>query len=317
MHFKIRQLEGFMAAAETGSFSAAADRLCMTQPAFSQLVRELEKIVGTRLFDRTTRRIELTEAGQLLLTQARRPLEDLEFAWQSVAEMASGSRGSVSYAILPSAAFSVGTRAVARFRSEFPNVKVRQLEDQDRLLVDKVLDREVDFGVGMMSRAEPVLRFDELFVDELVAVLRQEDPAARSKTIAWAALKEVPLVLLPPTSSVRRLTDAGLSLAGAPPQPDYEVLNMVTALTMVRQGLGVTILPRIALDSLRMDGLVHRRLADPRPMRSIGVVRRADRVLSPAAERFIAYLAEESAPSRLPQPPRSALGRSLSSAVGG
>jgi DNA-binding transcriptional LysR family regulator len=315
MHFKIRQLEGFMAAAETGSFSAAADRLCMTQPAFSQLVRELEKIVGTRLFDRTTRRVELTEAGQLLLAQARRPLEDLEFAWQSVAAMASGSRGSVSYAILPSAAFSVGTRAVARFRCEFPNVKVRQLEDQDRLLVDKVLDREVDFGVGMMARAEPALRFDELFVDELVAVLRQDDVLARRKTIAWADLKEVSLVLLPPTSSVRRLMDTGLALAGAQRQPDFEVLNMVTALTMVRQGIGVTVLPRIALDSMGMDGLVHRRLADPRPMRSIGVVRRADRVLSPAAERIIAYLVEESRPSRLPQPPRCALGRSLSAAL--
>ena len=316
MKFKIRQLEGFLAAAETGSFSAAADRLFMTQPAFSQLVSELEKIVGTRLFDRTTRRIELTEAGQLLLTQVRRPLEDLGFAWQSVSEMAAGSRGSVSYAILPSAAFSVGTRAIARFRSEFPQVKVRQLEDQDRLLVDKVLDREVDFGVGMMARNEPALRFDELFVDELVAVLREDDPAAARRQVPWSLLKEAPLVLLPPTSSVRRLMDAGLALAGAPRAPDFEVVNMVTALTMVRQGLGVTVLPRIALDSMRMDGLVHRRLADPRPMRRIGVVRRADRVSSPAVERFIAYLAEESAPSRLPQPPRSALGRSLSAALG-
>lgn len=315
MNFKIRQLEGFIAAADHRSFSAAADRMCMTQPAFSQLIQELEKIVGTRLFDRTTRRMELTEAGQLLLAQARRPVEDLQFAWESVAEMASGSRGSVSFAILPSAAFSIGTRAVARFHSDFPKVKVRQLEDQDRLLMDKVLDREVDFGVGMMARPEPALQFHELFVDELMAVLRHDDPGARKRKIAWADLRDAGLILLPPTSSVRRLTDAGLALAGYSRAPDFEVVNMVTSLTMVRQGLGMTILPRIALDSMRMDGLVHRPLTDPRPMRSIGIVRRTDRVLSPVAERFIAYLAEESAPSSLPQPPRGALRHSLTSAL--
>lgn len=301
-----------MAAAQTRSFSAAAGRMFMTQPAFSQLIRELESLVGTRLFDRTTRRIELTEAGRLLLAQARRPLEDLQHAYESVTELASGNRGSVSYAILPSAAFGVGTRAIARFRADFPAVKVQQLEDQDRLLLEKVLNREVDFGVGMFGRAEPALQFDELFVDELVAVLRQDHPHAAKRRIAWSDFKDAALILLPPTSSVRRLVEAGLAVAGCQREPSFEVINMVTALAMVREGLGITVLPRFALDSMRMDGLVHRRFADPWPMRRIGIVRRSDRVLSAAAERFIEYLVEQSAPSLLPQPTRSAMEKSLS-----
>ena len=96
MNFKLRQLEGFIAVAEGRSFSAAADRLFMTQPAFSQLIKELETVVGTRLFDRTTRKVELTEAGRVLFAQSHRPLEDLQHAYQSVSELASGRRGSVS-----------------------------------------------------------------------------------------------------------------------------------------------------------------------------------------------------------------------------
>lgn len=316
MNFKLRQLEGFIAAAEALSFSAAAERMFMTQPAFSQLIRELEHLVGTRLFDRTTRRIELTEAGRLLLAQARRPLEDLQHAYESVAELAAGSRGSVSYAILPSAAFSVGTRAIARFRADFPGVKIQQMEDQDRLLIDKVLDREVDFGVGVYRRADAALSFDELFVDELVVVLRCDHPRAARRQIAWADLKDEPLILLPPTSSVRGLVNAGLALEGGQREPSFEVINMVTALAMVREGLGLTVLPRIALDMMGMDGLVHRRFADPRPMRRVGVVRRTDRPLSAAAEHFIQYLVRQSAPSLLPQPRRDALSRSLSLGLG-
>lgn len=317
MNFKLRQLEGFVAAAETRSFSVAAGKMFMTQPAFSQLIRELESLVGTRLFDRTTRRVELTEAGRLLLAQARRPLEDLQHAYESVAELASGGRGSVSFAILPSAAFSVGTRAIARFHIDFPGVKVHQMEDQDRLLLEKVLNREVDFGVGMLGKPDPVLQFDELFVDELVAVLPHDHPLAAKRQIAWGAFKDAALILLPPTSSVRRLVDAGLAVAGCQREPSFEVLNMVTALAMVREGLGITVLPRIVLDSMRMDALVHRRFADPRPMRRVGVVRRADRILSTAAEHFIGYLKAESMPSRLPQPPRSAMLQSQSLGLGG
>src|SRR4051812_31823907 len=115
MNFKLRQLEGFLAAAQARSFSAAAEKMAMTQPAFSQLVRELEHLAGTRLFERTTRRVELTEAGRVLLAQVRRPLEDLQHAHESLAELAAGRAGSVTFAILPSAAFQVGTRTVARF----------------------------------------------------------------------------------------------------------------------------------------------------------------------------------------------------------
>ncbi len=110
-NFKLRQLEGFVAAADSGSFSHAALQLAMTPPAFSQLIRELESSLGMLLFERTTRRIDLTDAGRQLLHSVRRPLEDLNGAYSDMRDLAGGKRGRVS--------FSIGL-SCSRYRSRFP-----------------------------------------------------------------------------------------------------------------------------------------------------------------------------------------------------
>ncbi|ETF03010.1 hypothetical protein W822_09290 [Advenella kashmirensis W13003] len=312
MNFKLRQLEGFIAAADEHSFSSAAERLCMTQPAFSQLIRELETLLGARLFERTTRRVDLTEAGQLLYTQAKRPIEDLHHAYLAVTQLADGTRGVVRFAALPSVAFGLGARAVGRFRADFPDVQVLQIEDQDRLLADKVLNREVDFGIGMAGRTNAVLRFDHLFFDDLVVVVAQEHPLIHKKQAEWRDLTNEKLILLPSTSSVRRLVDAGLARLGAHREPAHEVVNMVTSLAMVRAGLGVTVLPRLALDALKMDGLAFRPFGESSPMRRIGILRRTDRDLSPAAQRFIEYVQHEASLGDALRPQVDALRKSLS-----
>ncbi len=293
MNFKLRQLEGFVAAADMAAFSRAADQLSMTQPAFSQLIRELENVAGVRLFERTTRRVELTEAGRMLLAQVRRPLEDLHHAYTSLQELAEGARGLVTYAALPSAAFCIGTRAIAQLRDHFPAVQVRQIEDQNGLLINKVLQREVEFGLGMLSHPDPALSFDFMFVDELVVVMPENHPQARKKVLAWTDLIDPPLILLPPSSSSRRLVDAGLAQVGCDREPTFEVVNMVTALSMAYEGLGLTVQPRVALESMKMDGLVYRQLDNPRPLRRMGIIRRSDRPLSAAAEKLIGFLHEE------------------------
>jgi LysR family carnitine catabolism transcriptional activator len=293
MNFKLRQLEGFIAAAELGAFGKAAERMAMTQPAFSQLIRELETMLGVRLFERSTRRIELTEGGRLLLAQVKRPLEDLQHAYDNLREMADGKIGTVVFATLPSAAFGLGTRAVAKLRERFPKVQVRQIEDQNDLLIERVLHREVEFGLSMYSHEVAELEFEFLFVDELVAVLRADHPAAASRQITWTQLAKLPLALLPAPSSVRRLVDARFAQIGSYGVPAFEVVHMVTALSMARAGVGVTVLPRISLEAMNMDGLVYRRLSSPRPERRIGILRRSDRPLSAAAETLIACLREQ------------------------
>ncbi len=290
MNLKLRQLQGFAAAATHGSFSAAARELAMTQPAFSQLVRELETSLRIKLFERTTRRVELTEAGRRFLAMIQRPLDDLNDAYRFAREMAAGTRGRIVFASLPSVAFSLVTLALARFKALHPAITVRLIEEQDFNIAGKVLHREVDFGIGTLGASHKELAFRELLPDELVAVYPARHALALKRRITWRDLAAEALVLLPKQSSVRALAEHGFAAAGAAREPDYEVANMVTALSMVRAGLGITVMPRMVLAELNMKGLAAGRINAPRPVRTIGIITRDDRPLSPAAAAYVELL---------------------------
>ena len=307
MNFKLRQLQGLLALARTGSFSRAAVATSMTQPAFSQMIRELEAALDVRLVDRTTRRVELTEAGRALTGMVGRPLEELSDAWVSLREFAAGARGSIALALLPSAAFGFVIRALAVFRQRNPRVQVTLSEEQNDVLLQKVRDREVDFGIGILPGEDTRLEAADLFTDELVAVLPAGHRLAAKPTLPWPLLAGEPLILLPRPSSVRQMVDGALASHGVVCKPAFEVANMVTAAGMARHGLGVTVLPWLALAEMRQQGLRVRRLGSPRPLRRVGVVRRRDRALSPAATDFLAILDDERArfaPQALATPSR-------------
>lgn len=285
-NFKLRQLQGFLAAAELGSFALAAMRLSMTPPAFSQLIRELESSLGVSLFDRTTRRLDLTAAGQQLLLGVRRPLQDLDHVNADMRALVQGSSGRIAFSILHSLAFGIGTRALAALHVQHPSISVQMIEDQNDVLVERVINREVDFGIGMSTRVIDELSFEPLFFDELVAVFRSGHLLSKHEVIEWTQLAEHPLILLPPKSSVRRLVEASLLITGMPRKPGHEVVSMVTAINMAAADLGVTIVPRLSLPSLRVEHMVHRPIGDPKPLRRIGIIRRSHRSI-PLAEKYV------------------------------
>jgi LysR family transcriptional regulator, carnitine catabolism transcriptional activator len=304
MNFKLRQLQGLLALARAGSFSRAAAATAMTQPAFSQMIRELEATLDVRLFDRTTRRVDLTEAGRTLVGLVQRPVDELEDAWLDLRGFATGTRGRIALALLPSAAFGFVTRALAAYRTLNPLVQVTLREEQNDVLLQKVRDREVDFGIGILAASDPDLQASDLFVDELVAVLASGHRLAARSVLSWKALASEPLILLPRPSSVRQLVEASLARKHAACEPAFEVANMLTAASMARSGLGITVLPWLALAEMRQDGLDIRRIGAPRPLRRVSIVRRRDRRPGPAAQAFLALL-EEGRTRFLPQAPHT------------
>lgn len=293
MNLKLRQVAGFVAVTRCGSFSAAARELAMTQPAFSQLIRQLETALGVRLFERTTRRVELTEAGSRFLAMVQRPLDDLNDAAAFMRDMAAGRRGRIAFASLPSVAFALATGALGRFKAKHPGTHVRLIEEQNLNIIEKVLAREIDFGVGTLAAAHAELDFAPLIEDELVAVFPARHAFARRRTLTWTALAGEPLVLLTGRSSVRALVEQHFAAAGLSAEPTYDVAGMVTALAMVRAGLGVTVMPRIALGELNMTALASARFVPPRPTRLIGIITRRERALSPAAQAYVELLFSE------------------------
>lgn len=290
MNFSLRQLEGFAAAVRVGSFTGAAQKVGMTQPAFSQLIRALEGVVGSRLFDRTTRKIKLTEPGRRFLNMIERPLDDLSQANIDVRELAAGTRGRIVIGTLPSVSFGHLARSLAEFKARHPAVVIRLIEGANPDLVESVLNREVDFGIGALTTPHNKLVFCELLRDELVAVYPVGHAISRKRKVSWRELSKQTLILLYKRSSSREVIDRGFAVAGVTAEPAYEIANMVTSLSMVRAGLGVTIMPRMALPALNMQGLRFKSIGYPCPSRAIGIITRIDRPPPPAAAKYIEML---------------------------
>jgi LysR family carnitine catabolism transcriptional activator len=286
-NLKIRQLEGFVAAADSGSFVTAAANVALTPAAFSQLIQELERTLGISLFERTTRRVELTDAGRRLLASVRRPLSDLADVNADMKALAGGLRGKVALSILHSLAFGIGTAAIAELRATHPNISVKMIEDQNEILIERVRSREVDIGLGMFTKAYDDLEFQPLFEDDLVVVMPSKHPLCKVKSVSWSQLAANPLVLLQPKSSVRVLVEAGLTVAGNPTQELTEVVSMVTALNFCRAGFGITVLPQLSLSSLKLDNMSVRPIGEPKPKRKIGLLRRANRPALPAEIQLV------------------------------
>lgn len=264
----------------------------MTQPAFSQLISQLESTLRLRLFDRTTRHVQLTNAGERLLAMVERPLNDLRDAYRHVSEMAAGTRGHLVFASLHSVAFGFVILALGRFKSRYPSITVRLIESNNLSLIDRVLNREVDFAIGTLPVPQRELAFRKLLQDELRVIFPSSHSLAGRSKITWHDIASESIVLAPKGSGARELAERGFAASQITCDPHYEVVNMVTALSMVRARLAVTIMSSTALGELNMKGLCSARISDPRPVRTIGIITRIDRALSTVAQTYVDLLFE-------------------------
>jgi DNA-binding transcriptional LysR family regulator len=294
----LKQLRAFVAIGRLGSFTRAAGALHTTQPALSARIRELEAALAIRLFDRSTRSVRLTQAGEDLLPVVERALDDLGSVLDRAKDVAARGAGRVAVASLPSIASRVLPVAVARVRARYPGLAVT-LRDA---LADRVLELvragEVDFGVTGAVGGDPALAFAPLFSDRIVAVLPARHPLARARRVALEALIEHPLILMDRDSSVRQVVDGTCAALGRLPAPVFEATFMSTAVGLVRAGLGITLLPSSAHEVAAAKDLAVRAIDHPGLVRRIGVLSLKARSLSPAAQVLVDELARDVAVAR-------------------
>ncbi|WP_255553127.1 LysR family transcriptional regulator [Denitromonas iodatirespirans] len=286
----MRQLQALVAIAEEGTFSAAASRICLSQPALSLLVKQLEEVLALKLFHRTTRKVELTPAGHELLQTARRVLGEIDEGLSQLHDYADCRRGRVTVAALPSLASGLLAEAVASFRREFPNVRVVIRDGVADAVVASLKTGEADFALGFALPGEDDLVATTLLMDTLVAVARKGLFRATRKELAWADLAKHPLIAMARDTSIRRLTDTAFGQLGLDPLPAYEVSFMTTALALVENGEGNAVLPSSALPTVMPEALQRLALHTPRVQRQICILERKGRQRSPAAAQMIAHL---------------------------
>lgn len=290
--FTLRQIEAFIAVAEAHSFTVAASRLGLTAQAVSQLIAELESIVGFRLFDRTTRKVALSSAGRDFLASAAtllRHVHAAESAADDVRNRASGVVRVGAPLVLASTALPMAMRAYQKLK---PKVVVRVRDVPVDHLVDSVLSGDVDLAIGPDRYTDTSVQATPLFDSAWVLWCAPGHPLAKRRAaVRWAELAGVAIV------SAGRDHEHNVAQmhrdmpAGTRVTPVDVVDNISTALGIAAQGLAVTLAPAYVAVLAKPLGLVMKRVIEPESVRKVCLYEPSARATSPAAAGFGEFLA--------------------------
>lgn len=290
MNITLRQLQCFRLVADLGSFTRAAQRLKLAQPALSSAIRELESELNLRLFNRTTRKVELTSAGAEFLQSVDRLMAELERAIEIAQDWSEQKRGRFVVAAPPFLASMILPAAISDYKLAYSAIEVRLIDTQTDVIVESVRSGAADFGVGTFADDEEGIREEILFEDTLMVFARADQPIVRATKVSWRELRGAPLIALTRESGIRSLMDEAFDRIGQPVRPTYEVSHITTAIMLANVGLGLAILPAYAWGFARSFDLVAKPLHEPIMKRKVAIIRSSARSLSPAAEQFTRFL---------------------------
>jgi LysR family cyn operon transcriptional activator len=287
---ELRQLEYFLAVAESGRFTQAAEAVHVSQPALSQQIKKLEAELGTPLFDRLGRGTELTEAGELLLPRARRILSEVENAEGALGELQGIERGSVTVGTVQTTGEYLIPRVVSQFHEAHPNVDISVKERSAPEITEELAEGALDLGVGFLSSVHGEISADLLFEEALVAVVPPDHPWTEVEKLPASRLSSQPLVLLPDGFCTRNLVNSVFDAAGIDPMVRIEMNSIAGILATVRAAGLATILPALTLSMSGTDELEARQITDPRPSREVALLFHSGRHRSAATEAFAEYV---------------------------
>jgi DNA-binding transcriptional LysR family regulator len=291
----LRQLEAFLAVARTLSFSKASRLIHLSQPALSSAIRKLEDAIGTRLFDRDTRNVNLTPAGAELLKVGDDLVDNFDFALTRVRDYLGGKRGRIAIAAAPSVAAGFLPEIIATFQHTYPGIALQLHDTFSERCIDMLHNGKVDLALAPAKRADPALLHRDLFRDHLVLFCRSDHPLAKRRTVTWRQLAPFGCISVRAPSSVRQLVDAAYARAYATWHPAFEVEYVSTAIGLITSGLAVAVLPHLMIKQVNLGPVVYRRITGPEIHRDICAITLKSRSLAPAAEAFIQTCIEHQA----------------------
>jgi len=267
----LRQLRYFVAVAEEGHITRAAERLDTQQPPLSRLIKTIEQELDVQLFRRKPRGVELTEAGRAFLEKARTALSSVDEAVVSARRAARGEQGRLSIGVVPSVQFHPFVPSVIRaFREAFPLVSVTLEEAQSDALIQLITGEQIDAAFIRSPPADNAgLLLNRLMDEELVAAIPSGHPLARGKAdcdspLPLKALADEPFIILGPRArlALYTATIAACHAAGFAPKVAQEVPHLASAVGYVAAGFGISFVPA-SMRRMQMHGVLYRRITGP------------------------------------------------------
>ena len=286
MNLTIRQIQAFVAVYRLGGISKAAKRLRLTQSAVSVLIRQIETNLGVTLFERTTRRLQPTQAAEDAVADSERLLRDLDHLNAKLRGVAEKTRGDVAVALSAGLAAALGGVMLSAFTQRYPNIRVHMHDVAPNQVVARVLEQEVEFGLGASERDNVEIEQEILATDQISAICLRSNKIARRASISWDQIATLDTISTPRGDALRTLIDDGLARNSRHFDPKYEVSFLDTALAMAAQGIGVAVMPSHLVQHLHGRTLVGVPLVRPTLRRDLCLLRKAGGVLSPAAAAF-------------------------------
>lgn len=289
---ELRQFVYFDAVVRHGGFTRAAEQLRVAQPAVSAQLRKLEAELGVTLLERTTRRVRLTRAGEVVLNRARRVFDQLDGIRDDLALLAGELRGRVRIGSIQATGPLRLAEALAAFHRRFPEVELSLKAGRLSQLITDLDDDVIDLAIGPLpdGRFERIVE-QPLFDDELVLITAREHPLAERHELPLEAVRDEMFACLSAESGLRRRLDDACAAAGFTPTVRYETTIVPQLRELVSHGLGVALLARSVAEVPGPPVAVHP--VAPSPIsRPVGLLHLRDRPLGPAARHCHRFLSD-------------------------
>lgn len=294
---EMHQLRYVVGVSRTGSFSRAAQQCNVSQPALSQQIAKLEDELGERLFERTKREVRLTPHGEVFLQRALRVLAEVDGARRDASEAKNLTGGTIRVGVLPTIAPYFLPKVIMAFARKFPGIEVVVQEDTTAHLVQQVLALEIDFAVASRPLDDDRLELRDLFREELLLAVPPSHRLARRKTVSAADVAAEPFIVMKEGHCLgdqvlrfcdRREVRAKISFRSA---------QLETIQALVTAGLGMSLVPAMAVRRTGGSPPAYRSVGPARPERVITALWAKPRGLSRAAGALLDLMAEQGAPS--------------------
>ena len=292
INYDILDLQAFVAVAERASFRQAAADLYLSQSALSRRIDKLEESLGVKLFERTTRRVHLTNVGETFLINVRTALDGLEDAVLGIADLAAHRTGTVTCACVPSAVWHFLPEVLNRFSTRYPRIRVRVHDESAQDVLNLVLSGEADFGINFAGAENPEIDFQPVHVESYVLAMRRDHPLAKRQEVSWKDTVDERYISVAKSSGNRSVIDAALAGVEKHPVILCEVNHVSGVLALVEAGIGVAAVPGLSVLPGRPDGIVGVPLVNPEIKRTLGLISKRDHSMAPAARTLFEMLSE-------------------------
>jgi len=252
----LHQLRVFQAAVKSGGFTRASEQLHLSQSTVSQHIKMLEEELGCPLFLRVGKRVLVTEAGRVLLQYAETIFRDLRNAEMAVREMNALKRGTVRLGVGPTTLTYRLPHVLGDYTRRFPDIELIVLAGTTEFLLDALRSQHLDLAVTMRTTAQPGLTVTPLGREEMILVVNREHPLARQRTVEPTDLASLRLILYEKNTAMQNVIDRYFETLGVTPRIAMEVENNEAIKSLVRAGLGASIMPLCAVEQEPPDSVL-------------------------------------------------------------